>query len=130
MTLPAFQPDLPFTEDLGELLKVWDPNRIIIVLDHVAPAADVALAEAHKLAREFARKFGITHLYDVGRQGVAHEVVAENGFLRPGGLIACPDSHTATSGAFNCAGRVRAGQAGRHHCGWQELWLWFKQVCG
>ena len=40
----AFQPDLPFTEDLGELLKVWDPNRIIIVLDHVAPAADVALA--------------------------------------------------------------------------------------
>ena len=101
----AFQPDLAFTEDLGELQKVWDPDRIMIVFDHVAPAANVALAEAHKLARDFARKFGIKHVYDIGRHGVAHEIMAENGFLRPGGLIACPDSHTATSGAFNCAGR-------------------------
>jgi len=101
----AFQPDLAFTEDLGELQRVWDPDRIIVVFDHVVPAANVALAEAHKVAREFARKFGIKHVYDVGRHGVAHEVMAENGMLRPGGLIACPDSHTATSGAFNCAGR-------------------------
>lgn len=101
----ALLPDLSFTKNLGKLLKVWDPFRIIIVLDHVAPAADLALAEAHKSARDFARRFGIKHLYDVGRQGVAHDVAAENGFLRPGGLIACPDSHTATSGAFNCAGR-------------------------
>jgi 3-isopropylmalate/(R)-2-methylmalate dehydratase large subunit len=101
----AIMPDLAFTEKLGELQRVWDPERIIIVFDHIAPAANVALAEAHKSAREFARKFGIRHLYDVGRQGVAHELAAEKGFFKPGGLIACPDSHTATCGAFNCAGR-------------------------
>lgn len=101
----AIQPDLAFTEKLGELQKVWDPNHIIIVMDHVAPAANVALAEAQKSGRDFARKFGIKHLYDVGRQGVGHDIAAEHGFLRPGGLIACPDSHTSTSGAFNCGGR-------------------------
>src|SRR4030042_977377 len=88
----AFQPDLAFTENLGELQKVWDSNRIIIVLDHVAPAANVALAEAHKSVRDLARKFGIKHVYDIGRQGVAHDVVAERGFLRRGGLMVCPDS--------------------------------------
>jgi 3-isopropylmalate/(R)-2-methylmalate dehydratase large subunit len=101
----AIQPDLAFTEKLGELQRVWDPDRILLVFDHVVPAANVALAEAHQYARNFAKRLGITHVYDVGRQGVAHEVAAEKGFLRPGGLIACPDSHTATSGAFNCAGR-------------------------
>ncbi len=101
----AVQLDLAFLQRYGELQKVWNPDRIIIVLDHVIPAANVPIAEAHKLARQLAKRCGIKNLYDVGRQGIAHEVAAEKGFIRPGWLIACPDSHTATSGALNCAGR-------------------------
>ncbi len=102
----AMQMDAVFADKyIGELKKVWDPNRVLIVLDHVAPAANVVMAEAHRAARNFAKKFGIKHFYDLGRQGISHEVAAEKGFLRPGELYACADSHTATSGAFNCAGR-------------------------
>lgn len=92
-----------------EIKKVWDPDRLIIALDHLIPAANVIAAESHKSARELAKKFGIKHLYDIGKNGIAIELAGEKGLLRPGGLIACADSHTATSGAFNCAGRGLGG---------------------
>ncbi len=56
-------------------------------------------------ARAFARDFGVSRFYDVGRHGICHQVIAENGLARPGELLACTDSHTCAAGAFNTAAR-------------------------
>jgi 3-isopropylmalate/(R)-2-methylmalate dehydratase large subunit len=55
--------------------------------------------------RAFAEQFGLKNFFDVGRHGICHVVIAENGLARPGELLVCPDSHTCASGALNCAGR-------------------------
>jgi 3-isopropylmalate/(R)-2-methylmalate dehydratase large subunit len=55
--------------------------------------------------RRFAKEFGLKHFFDVGRHGIAHVVLAEQGVVRPGELLVCADSHTCASGALNCAGR-------------------------
>lgn len=79
--------------------KVWDPEKIAIVLDHLAPASSEKAAELHKMLREFAEEQGIHGLYDVG-EGVCHQVMVEKGYVKPGALIVGADSHTCTYGAF------------------------------
>ena len=89
-----------------EVLKVNDPAKVVIVYDHVTPAPNQQAAEAHRYGRNFARRFGIERLHDVGRdQGISHAVVADNGYALPGSVLVCSDSHTCASGAFNCAAR-------------------------
>jgi len=79
------------------------PERFVVALDHFAPAPDVQTASDHKIAREFARKYGIKNFYDI-REGIAHQVFLEKGHARPGMLIVGADSHTTTYGALNAAG--------------------------
>jgi len=79
--------------------RIWDPDRLVIVLDHQTPADRVQSAENHKLLRSFAAEFGVKALYDVG-VGVCHQVVPEEGHVKPGMLIVGADSHTCTYGAF------------------------------
>lgn len=79
--------------------RIWDPDRLVIVLDHQTPADRVKSAENHKLLRSFASQFGVKALYDVGF-GVCHQVVPEEGYVKPGMLIVGADSHTCTYGAF------------------------------
>ncbi len=78
--------------------RVWDPDRVIVVLDHSAPASTLRAASIHRELRELASTQGF-HLYDVG-EGVCHQVFAEEGYARPGMLIVGADSHTCTHGAF------------------------------
>lgn len=85
--------------------KLFDPDRVALVYDHAVPAPSIKDAAGMKTGREFARKFGLKHFYDVGRHGICHVVAAEQGLARPGELLVCPDSHTCASGALNCAGR-------------------------
>ncbi len=93
-----------------EVLKVHDPDRIVIAYDHMVPAPDKDSAEAHAYGREFARRFGIRRLHDVGpEQGVSHAIVADNAYALPGTVLVCSDSHTCASGAFNCAARGIGG---------------------
>lgn len=73
----------------------------IIVLDHVIPAADEKTATSHKTIREFVRKYGVNHFFDIG-EGICHQVVIEKGFALPGKLIVGSDSHTCSYGALNC----------------------------
>jgi 3-isopropylmalate/(R)-2-methylmalate dehydratase large subunit len=88
------------------VLKVADPAKVVIVFDHRAPASDLRSAEAQIVGRDFARQFGITRLHDIGRDGgIAHTVIAEQGYARPGSILICDDSHTCAAGAFNCAGK-------------------------
>ncbi|MBN2334699.1 3-isopropylmalate dehydratase large subunit, partial [Candidatus Bathyarchaeota archaeon] len=78
---------------------VWDPDRVVIVLDHVAPPSSVNSARVHSVIRAFAREQGIPNFYDV-ESGVCHQVLPEHGHVRPGEVVIGADSHTCTHGAF------------------------------
>jgi 3-isopropylmalate/(R)-2-methylmalate dehydratase large subunit len=80
--------------------KVWDNNKVVIILDHLVPASSVISAGLHKIVRNFAEEQSITNFYDVGRGGVCHQVMPERGYVRPGEVIVGSDSHTCTYGAF------------------------------
>jgi 3-isopropylmalate/(R)-2-methylmalate dehydratase large subunit len=97
-------------EGWREVLKVKDPTKVAIIFDHLVPAPTVQAATAHRTGREFARKFGIERLHDVGAdQGIAHAVVADKGYAVPGTVLVNGDSHTCAAGAFNCAARGVGG---------------------
>ena len=79
--------------------KVWDPSRIIIPFDHLAPANNENTALLQREIRQWAAEQGITNLYDVG-EGICHQLLPENGFAMPGKVIVGADSHSCTYGAF------------------------------
>ncbi len=79
--------------------KVFDPEKIVALIDHVSPANDSATALQGKVMREWARRQGIK-FYDVGRNGICHAILPEQGYVLPGMTIICGDSHTSTLGAF------------------------------
>ena len=80
--------------------KVWDNNKVIIILDHLVPASSIISANLHRIVRNFAEEQNIKNFYDVGRGGVCHQVMPEKGHVRPGEVIVGADSHTCTYGAF------------------------------
>src|SRR5215469_11518438 len=104
--------------------RVWDPTRIVIIFDHRVPAESERTAATHKAIREFVAAQGIPHFYDVGRGGICHQVLPENGHVRPGMLVVGTDSHTTTHGAFGAfAVGIGATEMARV---WTEGSLWFK----
>ena len=78
------------------------PQKVVLVLDHFVPAKDIKSAEQCRVVRDFARENGIEKFYDVGRCGVEHALLPEQGLIRPGSLIIGADSHTCTYGALGC----------------------------
>ncbi len=78
---------------------LYDPQRIVSMVDHVAPAKDTATAQQAHILRTWTKQHGI-RFHDIGRNGICHVVVPEEGYLTPGMVIVCGDSHTATLGAF------------------------------
>ncbi|MBM3179851.1 MAG: 3-isopropylmalate dehydratase large subunit [Chloroflexi bacterium] len=83
--------------------RVFDPKKIVFVMDHFTPAKDIKSAEIVKQCREFADKHGI-RFYDVGRAGIQHILLPEQGLVAPGDLIAGADSHTCTHGFVGAFG--------------------------
>jgi methanogen homoaconitase large subunit len=88
-------------EELGAA-NVYDPDRIVLVLDHVAPASTPGTAKAQNEVRAFAREQGI-RLFDVGR-GICHQVLVEEGIALPGKMIFGSDSHSCSYGAVGAFG--------------------------
>ena len=80
--------------------EVFDNEKIVIALDHYTPCKDIKSAELCVIAREFAKKHNITHLYDVGTVGIEHALLPEQGLVGPGDCIIGADSHTCTYGAL------------------------------
>ncbi|WP_028974766.1 3-isopropylmalate dehydratase large subunit [Spirochaeta cellobiosiphila] len=80
--------------------RVFDPDKIKVVIDHVSPAKDSKTAEQGKILRDWAKRQGIKDFFDIGRNGVCHAIFPEKGFSRPGYTIIMGDSHTCTHGAF------------------------------
>ena len=80
--------------------RVFDQARIALVPDHFTPNKDIQSAEQCRILRDFARKYGIVHYYEVGRMGIEHALLPEQGLVGPGDLIVGADSHTCTYGAL------------------------------
>ena len=80
--------------------NVFDRDRIILVPDHFTPNKDIASAEQSKILRDFARKYKITHYFEIGEVGIEHVLLPEQGIVLPGELIIGADSHTCTYGAL------------------------------
>ena len=80
--------------------RVFDPDKIVVTPDHFQPAKDVKSAELHKRLDEWAKRHNIKHYYKLGRAGVCHALLPEQGHIRPGEVIVGGDSHTCTYGAF------------------------------
>lgn len=82
---------------------VFDPAKVVLVADHLAPAKDIAAAELLKAMREWAQAQGVA-FYDQGRGGIEHTVLVEEGWIVPGAFVAGADSHTCTYGALGAYG--------------------------
>lgn len=91
-------------EELGAE-RVWDTEKVAVVIDHVAPAANIQTAEAQTKLRRWVRDQQITHLFDVGR-GISHQVLVEEQLTRPGMVVVGSDSHST---AYGCVGAFGTG---------------------
>ncbi|AMM40145.1 Homoaconitase/3-isopropylmalate dehydratase, large subunit, subgroup [Candidatus Desulfofervidus auxilii] len=80
--------------------KVFDKDRIALILDHFTPNKDIPSAIQCQEVREFAYEQNITHFYDVGQVGIEHVFLPEKGLVLPGDLVIGADSHTCTYGAL------------------------------
>ena len=80
--------------------SVFDKDRVAIVLDHFVPNKDIKAAEQSKTCRMFADKYSISHFYDVGKMGIEHALLPEQGVVTAGDCIIGADSHTCTYGAL------------------------------
>ena len=80
--------------------EVFDRSRVVLVPDHFVPNKDIKSAEQAKILREFARRQGLVHYYEVGRMGIEHCLLPEEGLVGPGDVVVGADSHTCTYGAL------------------------------
>ena len=85
-------------EELG-LENPQDPSKVIMFIDHAAPSPAPAISDIHARMRSHARRKNI-RIYDVGN-GICHQLLPSEGFVRPGSVVVGADSHTVTHGAFN-----------------------------
>ena len=79
--------------------QLWDPERVSLVIDHATPAPNERIGNLHKLMRDFSQRMG-GYFYDVG-EGICHQLMVENGHVKPGDIFVGADSHTPTYGALN-----------------------------
>ena len=109
------EPDLAMSHDNAGLVikqfkqigveKVWNADKIVIPLDHRAPAESEKTAAAHKSIREFVKAQGIKNFYDI-KEGICHQVIVENAHILPGQLGVGTDSHTTS---YGCLGALSTG---------------------
>ena len=80
--------------------KVFDKTRVIFVPDHFVPNKDIKSAEQVKQIREFVQKYELEHFFEVGRMGIEHALLPDNGIVTAGDIVIGADSHTCTYGAI------------------------------
>ena len=125
------QPDIVLTHDNTASIektfrkmggeKVYNPDQLMVVLDHNAPPTTAAVATNYQQIRDFVQQQGVERFYDAGN-GICHQLMANH--ARPGMLIVGSDSHTCTAGAFNAmaTGIDRTESAGI----WKKGETWFR----
>ncbi|MBZ4653422.1 MAG: 3-isopropylmalate dehydratase large subunit [Peptococcaceae bacterium] len=80
--------------------KVFDKDKVVLIPDHFAPAKDIPSAQQCLEIKEFSREQGLTHYYEVGRNGIEHCFLPEQGLVVPGDVVIGADSHTCTYGGL------------------------------
>jgi 3-isopropylmalate/(R)-2-methylmalate dehydratase large subunit len=102
---------------------VFDPSRVALTPDHFTPNKDIKAATQAKIMREFAREQRVVHYFEVGRAGIEHVTLVEQGLTLPGEIVIGADSHTTTYGAVGAfaAGVGSADLAAVLAAG--EIWL-------
>jgi 3-isopropylmalate/(R)-2-methylmalate dehydratase large subunit len=80
--------------------KLFDPDRVVLVNDHFVPAKDLKAAEMSQIMRNFAVEMGVNNYFEVGRSGICHVLLPEQGLVKPGDLVVGADSHTCTYGGL------------------------------
>ena len=104
--------------------KVFDKDKVALVMDHFTPNKDLDSAEQVKLVRTFAREMNITHYYEGGDCGVEHALLPELGLVGPGDAVVGADSHTCTYGGL---GAFATGMGSTDIAGAMALGsTWFK----
>ena len=104
--------------------SVYDKDKICIVCDHFTPNKDIKAAKQSARCRQFASKYDITHFYDVGKMGIEHALLPEQGIVKAGQVIIGADSHTCTYGAL---GAFSTGVGSTDMCaGMKSGKCWFK----
>ena len=101
--------------------RVWDSDRVCLVMDHFVPNKDIKSADNCKLCREFARAHELENFFDVGTMGIEHALLPEKGLVTAGDVVVGADSHTCTYGALgafstgvgstDCAAAMATGRA-------------------
>jgi 3-isopropylmalate/(R)-2-methylmalate dehydratase large subunit len=84
----------------GMPLRVFDPQRVVLVTDHFAPNKDIKSAEQCRLVREFAQAQGLCYHCGVGQMGIEHVLLPEQGLVAPGEIVVGADSHTCIYGVL------------------------------
>jgi 3-isopropylmalate/(R)-2-methylmalate dehydratase large subunit len=93
---------LEIYKDTGLEARVWDPSKIAIIFDHRVPAESAKTATNQKMVRDFVGAQGITRFHDIrgDEGGICHQILPENGYVRPGYVVVGTDSHTTSHGAL------------------------------
>jgi len=103
--------------------RPWDPEKIVVVLDHRTPANTLQTASVHARIRELVREYGIKRFYDAG-EGICHQLLVEERLAKPGQLVLGADSHTPTAGAI---GAFATGVGATEMAGiWATGKIWLK----
>jgi 3-isopropylmalate/(R)-2-methylmalate dehydratase large subunit len=93
----------------SDVERIADPDKLVLLHDHMVPAPTVQSANMAKQMREFVEKFGVKNYFPVGAHGISHVLVAQEGLALPGTILTNADSHTCSSGALNCLARGMGG---------------------
>ena len=101
--------------------RLFDPARVLVILDHYFPAPTERMAGAHAAARQLAERFGISHF--LGHAGICHQVLTERALVRPGELVFGTDSHSTTYGAVAAAGNGIGVTEATYVLATGELWM-------
>lgn len=121
MMTDAFPMIFRLLEEVG-IEKLADPERVVVVFDHEAPAPTIHAATEHVVGRGLVQRLGIPRFHDAN-SGVGHQVMIEQGYVRPGDLTLASDSHATMYGAFGSAGCGVGFSEGAWVLATGELWF-------
>jgi 3-isopropylmalate/(R)-2-methylmalate dehydratase large subunit len=106
----------------GGLPRIWDNERVYVLTDHHQPPPNELQARYNKVARDLADRLGVKYFHDA-IPGIAHQMMCDFGYVRPGELIVGPDSHCTLYGALNAAGTGIAEPDAAYAAVFGELWF-------
>lgn len=98
---------IPFVKEKFEEMgftKLWDPDKVVLIYDHLVPASQVDDTRHFRIGNEFAAKYGMTHVHH--SDGICHQLMTEAGYVKPGNIVFGTDSHTTT---YGCVGAFSSG---------------------